>query len=179
MWSAQRVPTAVKLCFLDRSRYLVIQVAPQLTSRGWVDPVPDPPPLRKSGSPGNRTRNLWICSQEPWPLDHRGGLINAQHLFIIFIHAFLEFSKKTSGRQVSSSHCTFQNLFWGKLYDFWGWGWGWGWSEWDRMESRERWQRFDSAKVATLVTASTWKKRPVAGWRYSPIPTVVAFVFVR
>jgi hypothetical protein len=28
----QRVPTAVKLCFLDRSRYLFIQVAPQLTS---------------------------------------------------------------------------------------------------------------------------------------------------
>ena len=33
-WSAQRVPTAVNLCFLDRSRYFFIQVAPQLTSRG-------------------------------------------------------------------------------------------------------------------------------------------------
>ena len=32
-WSAQRVPTAV-LCFIDRSRYFFIQVAPQLTSRG-------------------------------------------------------------------------------------------------------------------------------------------------
>jgi hypothetical protein len=25
-----------------------------------VDPVPDPLPLRKSGSAGNRTRDLWI-----------------------------------------------------------------------------------------------------------------------
>jgi hypothetical protein len=41
-----------------------IQVAPQLSLRGWVDPVPDPLLLRKSGSAGNRTRDLWICSQE-------------------------------------------------------------------------------------------------------------------
>ena len=33
-WSAQRIPTAVNLCFLDRSLYFFIQVAPQLTSRG-------------------------------------------------------------------------------------------------------------------------------------------------
>jgi hypothetical protein len=30
------------LGFLDRSRYYFFQVAPQLYSRGWVDPVPDP-----------------------------------------------------------------------------------------------------------------------------------------
>jgi hypothetical protein len=41
---------------------LFIQVAPQLTSRGWVDPVPDPQLLRKSGSAGYRTRDLCICS---------------------------------------------------------------------------------------------------------------------
>jgi hypothetical protein len=28
-----------------------------------VDPVPDPLLLRKSGSTGNRTQDLWICSQ--------------------------------------------------------------------------------------------------------------------
>jgi hypothetical protein len=39
-----------------------------------VDPIPDPLLLRKSGSTGNRTRDLWICSQKLWPLDHRGGL---------------------------------------------------------------------------------------------------------
>jgi hypothetical protein len=40
-----------------------------------VDPVPDPLLLRKSGSTGNRTRDLWVCSQEVWLLDHRGGQI--------------------------------------------------------------------------------------------------------
>jgi hypothetical protein len=44
------------LNFLDRSRYIFFQVAPQLYSRGWVHPVPDPLLLRKSGSAGNRTR---------------------------------------------------------------------------------------------------------------------------
>jgi hypothetical protein len=39
-----------------------------------VDPVPDSLLLRKCGSAGNRTQDLGICSQELWPLDHRGGL---------------------------------------------------------------------------------------------------------
>jgi len=38
-----------------------------------VDPVPDPLLLRKSGSAGDRTRNLCIRSQKLWPLDQRGG----------------------------------------------------------------------------------------------------------
>jgi hypothetical protein len=70
--TAQRSTTAINLGFLDRSRYF-IEIAPQLSSRGWVGPVPDPLLLRKSGSAGNRTRDLWICSQELWSLDHRGG----------------------------------------------------------------------------------------------------------
>jgi hypothetical protein len=45
------------LGFLDRSRYLFFQVAPQLYSRGWVGPVPDPLLLRKSSSAGNWTRS--------------------------------------------------------------------------------------------------------------------------
>jgi hypothetical protein len=61
------------LDFLDRSRYFFFQVAPQLYSRGWVDPVPDPVLLRKSSGTRNLTWDLWICSQELWPLDHRGG----------------------------------------------------------------------------------------------------------
>jgi hypothetical protein len=59
------------LSFLDWSRHYFFQVAPQLYQWGWVDPVPDPLLLRKSGSAGNRTWYLWICSQELWPLDHR------------------------------------------------------------------------------------------------------------
>jgi hypothetical protein len=53
---------------------LFIKVVNQLSSRCWVDPVPDIQLLTKSCSAGNRTRNLWICSQELWPLDHRGCL---------------------------------------------------------------------------------------------------------
>jgi hypothetical protein len=34
------------LGFLDRSRYYFFQVAPQLYSRGWVDPVPGPLPQK-------------------------------------------------------------------------------------------------------------------------------------
>ena len=36
-----------------------------------MDPVLHPLLLRKSGSAGNRTRDLCICSQKLWPLDHR------------------------------------------------------------------------------------------------------------
>jgi hypothetical protein len=63
------------LGFQDRSQYCFFQVVSQLYSRGWVDPVPDPLFLSKSGSAGKRTRVLWICSQELLPLDHRGGLL--------------------------------------------------------------------------------------------------------
>jgi hypothetical protein len=42
---------------LSRPQPLIfLPVAPQLYSRGWVDPVPDPLLLRKFGSTGNRTR---------------------------------------------------------------------------------------------------------------------------
>jgi hypothetical protein len=43
------------LGFLDRIHYFFFQVASQLYSRGWVDPVPDPLLLGKSGSVGNGT----------------------------------------------------------------------------------------------------------------------------
>jgi hypothetical protein len=38
-----------------------------------VDPVPEPLLLGKSGRAGNRTRDIWICSQELWLLIHWGG----------------------------------------------------------------------------------------------------------
>jgi hypothetical protein len=61
------------LGFLDRSRYFLFQVAPQLYSRGWLDLVPDPLLYRKSGTAGKRNRAFVSCSQELWPPDHRGG----------------------------------------------------------------------------------------------------------
>jgi hypothetical protein len=50
------------LGFLDRSRYDFFQVAPQLYSRGWVDPVPDPllffvVPGIEPGASGSVARN--------------------------------------------------------------------------------------------------------------------------
>jgi hypothetical protein len=39
-------------------------------------PISDPPLLRKSDIVGNRTRDLWICSQGLCPLEHRGRRIH-------------------------------------------------------------------------------------------------------
>jgi hypothetical protein len=63
-------PTVVNLYVLNRSRY-PFQLAPHLSSRGWMDPVPDPLLRRKFCSAGNRTKDLWVSNQELWPLDHR------------------------------------------------------------------------------------------------------------
>jgi hypothetical protein len=48
-----------------------------------MDPVPNPPLLRKSGSSGNRTMDLWISSQEILRLDHRCG--HTSHLYMEYI----------------------------------------------------------------------------------------------
>jgi hypothetical protein len=81
-------PTAVNLSFLGRSRYFFFKVAPHLSSRVWDVLVPDPLLLRKSGSAGNRTRELWVCSQELWPLDHRGGQ---------FLHYMVSYNRMICG----------------------------------------------------------------------------------
>jgi hypothetical protein len=41
--------TVLNLSFPDRNSDLFFQVAPHLSSRGWVDPIPDPLLIRKSG----------------------------------------------------------------------------------------------------------------------------------
>jgi hypothetical protein len=43
--------TAVYLSFQYRSRYYFFQVAPNLSSRGWVNPLPDTLLLRKMAAP--------------------------------------------------------------------------------------------------------------------------------
>jgi hypothetical protein len=65
---------------LDFSHYYFFQIAPQLYSRGWVYHVPDPLFPRKSRIAWNLTRDLWICSQELGPLNHRGGLVVNLHI---------------------------------------------------------------------------------------------------
>jgi hypothetical protein len=74
------------------SRQEPLLFLPDSSSRGWVDPVPDPLFLRKSGSAGNRTRDLWIWSQEQrrsstedkcWERAIRGILLNPRSLKLI------------------------------------------------------------------------------------------------
>jgi len=61
-----------------------------------VGPVPDPLLLRKSGNAGNRTRDLCICSQKLWPLDHRGGQLDALTSQIYFWNETLHVSDSSS-----------------------------------------------------------------------------------
>jgi hypothetical protein len=67
--------TAVNLPCSRPEALLLFEAAPHLSSWGWVDPVPEPLLLRKFGSARNRTHDLWVRSQELWPLAHRGGQI--------------------------------------------------------------------------------------------------------
>jgi hypothetical protein len=60
---------------IDRSRYFLSSSLIILT-RLSEPLIPDPLLLRKSGSAGNRTWELWICSQELWLLDHRGDPVS-------------------------------------------------------------------------------------------------------
>jgi hypothetical protein len=61
--------------------------------------------------PGNRTRDLWICNQKVYPLDHRGGLS---------VHHILQnyFSNSLCYHQPSTHHDIFHNkllvalIFW-------------------------------------------------------------------
>jgi hypothetical protein len=59
--------------FLDRSRYFFFQVSSSIIHMRLMGPRSRP----TTGSTGKRARTSWICSQELWPLDHRGG-----HLFL-------------------------------------------------------------------------------------------------
>jgi hypothetical protein len=57
-WSAQRIPTAVNLGFLDPEPLLFHSSSSLVILTRLSGPVPDPPLFRKFGSVGNRTRDL-------------------------------------------------------------------------------------------------------------------------
>jgi hypothetical protein len=65
--------------------------------RDLVDPVTDLLLLKKSGSAGNRTQELWVCSQEVWSLDHRGGQPLPLHIYIRLIFCASARGPVTSG----------------------------------------------------------------------------------
>jgi hypothetical protein len=64
------IPTAINLFSRPEPLLLLWRSSSCVLTR-WVDPVPDS--LLQSGSAGNWTRDLCVCSQELWPLDRRGG----------------------------------------------------------------------------------------------------------
>ena len=64
-----------------------------------MDPVSDPLLLRKSGSAGDRTRDLSICSQKLWPLDYRGGPTNRYVTKKIYSIPFLAASNQVQARR--------------------------------------------------------------------------------
>jgi hypothetical protein len=59
-------PQAVFSIFWTGAAIFSPQIAPQLYSRGRVDPVPDPLLLRKSGSAGNGTRTSGSVARNPY-----------------------------------------------------------------------------------------------------------------
>jgi hypothetical protein len=71
-------PTAVNL-FSRPEPLLFFQAAPHLSWRSWMDPIPDSQLFKQCRSAGNRTRDLRVCNQELWPLDH---YMHAYKLFI-------------------------------------------------------------------------------------------------
>jgi hypothetical protein len=83
-----------------------------------VDPVPDPLLLTKSGRARNRTRDLWICRQKLWPLDHRGGhsedetFDNNSDLFYFLRNcwAVTEHAEYIPEEAVSSWYCALNSL---------------------------------------------------------------------
>jgi hypothetical protein len=75
--------TAVNLSFLDRSYYILF-LSFFFIYPHEVEWTPFQTRCWKSGSAGNRTRDLWACSQELWPLDHSGGPSNLSS-YLLFI----------------------------------------------------------------------------------------------
>jgi hypothetical protein len=130
------------LYFLDRSCYYFFQVAPQLYTLGWVEPIPDPLLLRKSGSAENRTRDLWICSQELWSLDHRGGpfhILQEENVLSKMMHVILAKSpyKVWEVQMALVSFSLYKYLCLPLMTMLWDWNvHDWGWSPLSRRSYR-------------------------------------------
>jgi hypothetical protein len=87
------------LDFLDRSRYYVFQVAPQLYSRGWVDPVPEPLLLRKFGRAENRTKISLIIST-----------MRFTNICILFIYNLFNIASFTSNCTVLNQNASVRSI---------------------------------------------------------------------
>jgi hypothetical protein len=103
-WSAWRIPTAYfwlsrpePLLFLPSSSSIVLmrlsgpRSRPTISQKIWY---------RRKSNP-----DLWICSQELWPLDHRGGPNYYLRIFIIDVITLLiyKYIKMNSINKLSST----------------------------------------------------------------------------
>jgi hypothetical protein len=102
-------PTVVNLSFLDQSRYFSFKLLLIYPHTRWLDPVPDPLLLRKSGSAGNRIQDPWVCSQELW-LDHRGG--PRRNLASTIIYSFFIFGQWKIFLSVLSVSWSYRRSLW-------------------------------------------------------------------
>jgi hypothetical protein len=84
---------------------LFFQVATQLYSQGWVDPVPDPLFPRKSSSARNRTRT---SESVAWNSNHQ---TTEAVLYIISLHK-LHTPNPSDSEVKSSFHLTFRTSWW-------------------------------------------------------------------
>jgi hypothetical protein len=66
VWSAQRIPTAVNLDFLDPEPLLFHSSSSSVILTRLSKSLSRLTTSQKSGSAANRTRDLWICSQKLW-----------------------------------------------------------------------------------------------------------------
>jgi hypothetical protein len=73
-WSAQRVLTAINL--FSRLKHLLYfsSTSSFIVTRAEWTPFQTHRYSEKSGTAGNRTRDLWFCSQDLRQLDHKEGL---------------------------------------------------------------------------------------------------------
>jgi hypothetical protein len=84
-----------------------------------VDPVPDPLLLRKSGRAGNRTRDLWICSQKlltptilikkNYSVRISAGTPAVLNFFLLFLNPSVKCGKHFS--LVTAFYLIFQHVF--------------------------------------------------------------------
>jgi hypothetical protein len=99
--------------FFTQEPLLFVPSRSSIILTDWVNPVPDPLFIRKSGSAGNQTRNLWICSQQLWRLDHRdvfgirNGRKNLSHVgdCRILKNILANFFKKWTVKQAKIAVC--------------------------------------------------------------------------
>jgi hypothetical protein len=81
--------------FQDRSSWFFFQAAPQLCSRGWLDPVPDPLLLGESGGAGGlaRTSGSAAGNSDRWITEAVYFLLHNIYKFSSFLTSLVKSPK--------------------------------------------------------------------------------------